>query len=297
MLIPPAAYLARFKTNYIVPTHPGAAPVHAANAKQAQITETNRAYQAAIKEFDVYQNVKMILHKMIIDAVDPIYLSALEDADLGLAEVTPMDMLEHLEDAYTEYTQEDIENNRESLKLAWNPDTPIETLWLRIKKAKEYATRAGAKLSDTTVMHLTVSMFEREKMFPEYVRQWHDTDAAAQTYTRFQTIFKLAVAARQRTMTANTAGAAGYDGAALAATRTSSTASTQASPQTVVAAEHISLYYCWTHGLSANPRHNSATCQRRAEGHKEDATATDIKGGNNCFYINNSRRAFTAPTG
>ena len=37
--------------------------------------------------------------------------------------------------------------------------------------------------------------------------------------------------------------------------------------------------YCWTHGFTLNADHTSLTCNRRAEGHKEDATMWDRKGG------------------
>ena len=38
--------------------------------------------------------------------------------------------------------------------------------------------------------------------------------------------------------------------------------------------------YCWTHGITKNLRHNSTTCQRKAEGHKDDATLNNKMGGN-----------------
>ena len=37
--------------------------------------------------------------------------------------------------------------------------------------------------------------------------------------------------------------------------------------------------YCWTHGITSNLRHSSATCRRKATGHKEDATFHDRNGG------------------
>ena len=37
--------------------------------------------------------------------------------------------------------------------------------------------------------------------------------------------------------------------------------------------------YCWTHGVTKNLRHNSATCVRQAEGHKKEATLNNRMGG------------------
>jgi hypothetical protein len=37
--------------------------------------------------------------------------------------------------------------------------------------------------------------------------------------------------------------------------------------------------YCWTHGHRVSKLHTSETCTRKAEGHVNDATAADTKGG------------------
>jgi hypothetical protein len=51
-------YLAIAGIAFDVPAHPGAAPAHAAAATVTQITETNRAYTASLKEFNVYVAVQ-----------------------------------------------------------------------------------------------------------------------------------------------------------------------------------------------------------------------------------------------
>lgn len=43
--------------------------------------------------------------------------------------------------------------------------------------------------------------------------------------------------------------------------------------------------YCWTHGVTSNLRHTSATCRRKASGHKDDATFTDRKGGSQSSLV------------
>jgi len=37
--------------------------------------------------------------------------------------------------------------------------------------------------------------------------------------------------------------------------------------------------YCWTHGHWVSKGHISETCTKKAEGHNNDATAADTKGG------------------
>jgi hypothetical protein len=37
--------------------------------------------------------------------------------------------------------------------------------------------------------------------------------------------------------------------------------------------------YCWTHGHRVGPKHTSATCQSKAEGHQDAATRENTMGG------------------
>jgi hypothetical protein len=43
------------------------------------------------------------------------------------------------------------------------------------------------------------------------------------------------------------------------------------------------VHYCWTHGLSQQGNHTSATCNQKHDGHVDDATAYDRKGGSQQF--------------
>jgi hypothetical protein len=44
----------------------------------------------------------------------------------------------------------------------------------------------------------------------------------------------------------------------------------------------MGFYYCWSHGLLlSRENHSSQTCRTRAPGHKEEATALNMMGGNN----------------
>lgn len=48
---------------------------------------------------------------MVLKAVKKIYLVELEDKDFGFADVSVLDMLDHLVDWYTTVTREDLEQN------------------------------------------------------------------------------------------------------------------------------------------------------------------------------------------
>ena len=42
----------------------------------------------------------------------------------------------------------------------------------------------------------------------------------------------------------------------------------------------VPVSYCWTHGITRNLQHTSSTCKRKSDGHQDDATYYNRKGGN-----------------
>ena len=89
-------------------------------------------------------------HRILLDAVDHQYLSALEDRVLGFATCTPRQLLQHLTTNYGTIKQSDIEKNREQMSDKWTPDQPIETLWARVKNCRDFATLAGGAIKSRT---------------------------------------------------------------------------------------------------------------------------------------------------
>ena len=139
--------------------HPGAAPNILIGATQHQIAEANRTYAAVIAELSILGQVQANLQQMILKAVEKINLVELEDKDFGFAEVSIIDMLNHLVDWYTTVTREELKQNQEMLKCAWNPDCPIEELWLQICNAKALASARNEAISNWTAMELVIKLF------------------------------------------------------------------------------------------------------------------------------------------
>ena len=116
---------------------------------------------------------------MVLDAVNKIYLVELEDDDFGFAEVSALDMLEHLEDWYTTVSLKDLEENRESLKAVWNLDRPIKELWLQMRNAQNLAAAGNKAISDRTAMELVIKSFRKSGIMDNAVNKWEDQDKAA----------------------------------------------------------------------------------------------------------------------
>jgi hypothetical protein len=289
-----AAYLALTHNAFTLPGHPGPAPVHGDNATGAQIAETIRIYNAELAEIAISSTFRATIKQQIIAAVDDLYLSAISHEEFGFADVTPFQMLEHLQATYGIITRAEVEHNRGSIQSAWNLDDPIEMLWTRLTEIRRISREAQEELSAATIMELTILMFEHTGVFTTACDMWRIKPDGDKTYTNFMAHFTAENKERIRRLTISQAG---YQGANAVTPGTLPTvaanAATQAAPaptNQVIANDGTRMYYCWSHGLGTNPRHTSALCQRKADGHKDDSTVINMQGGNNTIMSGGRRR-------
>jgi hypothetical protein len=207
-----AEYLVISAVNYDETVHPGAQPVHQANATAAQITEANRQYDATLLQVSLHVSVINTLRQQILCAVDNKYLMALEHPDLGYT-VNLREMLVHLRTTYGDITPLEIEMNRATLSLPWNPNDDIEDLWLRISNAQELAHCAGEEIEDPVAIRLTIDALEASGVFNFVLDNWRLKDNATKMLDTFKAHFNKEDNERERKLTAKTGGYHGANGA------------------------------------------------------------------------------------
>lgn len=299
LVMPAANYLALTGHAFMLPLHPGAAPVHAVGATAAQITETNRVFTATLAELTTANQFRQEIKKLILAAVNSIYLASLEDDTFGYADVSPNAMLVHLKSSYGTISRAELEANRNKLNTSWNVDEPIEDLWPRLREIKRISSEADEEIADTTIMDLTALMFEATGVFSTACDNWRIKPEADKTFPNFVIHFNTENKERLRKLTL---AQAGFHGANKATTSPSiphqptptavspSPATTLRTPRVTPNDCDVKMYYCWTHGLGTNASHTSATCERKAEGHKDNATVINMQGGNNTIMTGRPRR-------
>jgi hypothetical protein len=110
---------------HAAPPNPGPMPI-AATAAQAREHEQN-TYQ-----FKLYHSTDLSLKKILIAAVDELYLRAIQHPQQGFANVTTSTILTHLWDTYGEIIDKDIDNNLVTMATPWQPTSPIGTLSMTV---------------------------------------------------------------------------------------------------------------------------------------------------------------------
>ena len=309
LVMPLAEYMLLTGVAFQLPAHPGPVPVHAAGANAATRQEAIRAFDATLKELATATTAKEEMKRQLLDAVERLYLAALDDDTFGFADVSISAMLVHLRTTYGPITRGELEANRASIATMWTHDEPIETLWERMREVQRIALTGGDPLTDDALRDLTLLMFEATGVFTTACDMWRVKPEANQTLIEFRLHFTNENKERLRKLTA---AQIGYHGANLLATTIttmtiaepapghSANAAISIKPMPTTTTPHVitddgvHMFYCWTHGLGFNRTHTSATCGNPGTGHNLTATATNMQGGKNTIQPRGHRRR-TAP--
>ena len=255
-----------------------------------QNTQTQFEEEKAIHE--TFRKFSTTIKALLLAAILKTYINALADDLHGFNNVTPLDILNHLETTYGAITTEHLGENEALLKTPWDPTTATEIAFDNANAVLAFATLGQEPIADGKAIRMLVKVFQDSAVMDDAVKDWKKKTPANQTLANLRTHMHTY---NQRRLRAVSAEEAGYRTANAVAPPTDPStiqalidgavaralaAQANGSP-TSNAINAESLYYCWTHGLGRDTSHTSSTCNSRAEGHQATATADNMMGGNN----------------
>jgi hypothetical protein len=125
-------------TLWETPNAPGRAPATTVGTA-AQISAARHIWEEDVQTYRTCTSVQKALKKQIISVFEPMYLEILNENMVGYANISAIDMLDHLFETYGNITAVDLEINFEHMLRAWDPQQHVETLFKQI----QYFRRQG----------------------------------------------------------------------------------------------------------------------------------------------------------
>ena len=192
LVLSAADYTQLTQAVWIEPINPGMRPVIPAASNRVAQENITSQWKNESENYKLVQDVREALKNQILSAFDDEYLEDLKDPDTGYANITPLQMLEHLYGDYGELTQQDISENRNSIKTDYDPTTTMVSYFHNIREIRNIATRAGNPISDSDLLAELYLVMDRAGIFVKAIDDWDDLQAADKTWARFQREFKKA---------------------------------------------------------------------------------------------------------
>ena len=254
---------------WVDPVHPGNTPIHLPGATGAQITEGNRQYKANLDEFQLFHATKALLKTQLLAAIPDTYTKILKHNQFGYANVTVLALLNHLDTHYGTVTFDDLDTNLNNLTRRWDPTQPLEDLWNQINECQIYAAPHDP-ITVATAVRAAITNLTNSGVFTDALCDWCKRPAIEHTWDNLTTAFNTADKEHRRTLKTSDIGYAN---------KVAEIGSTNKLTNTTAMNDITNMHYCWTHGLSSNKSHTSATCSFPQPGHQKTATVCNMLGG------------------
>jgi hypothetical protein len=227
-------------------------------------------------------SVHQALKNQIISVFEPMYLEILNDNMVGYANISSIDMLDHLFETYGNITAFDLEINFEHMRQAWDPQHPVETLFKQIQDCANYSEAEGVLIGHPQQINVGYAKIFATGHFMSACRRWNEKLTVEKTCTQFKSHFATAA-----------------DRCVVAAlTQANSRLAKQLEDNSTKLRELKALLnkercekrgqrsfnpsprnYGWTHGYKVGSTHTSLTCKLPKPGHKSEATRAVNMGG------------------
>ena len=133
---------------YSEPKKPSAKPTDPSRTRSSadntfDIHEAIRLWKDEVEVYNIHNTVKNALRNQILQSVDTMYITELEDPSTKFLLVDPIKILDHLWENYGEIDESDLRENEVRMRTPWSPPTPIQELFKQIKAGQEFAQKGG----------------------------------------------------------------------------------------------------------------------------------------------------------
>ena len=243
---------------------------------------------------------KALVH-LIVDAVDPTYLIHLKHKTFGYANITPLTMINHLQEQFSEITDVDMAANIARMEKAWDITIPLEAVFTQLDEGQEFAKDNKEPISDKQIIRMAYTIIHNTTAFNQACEKWRNKDTTDKSWANFKIYFRKKDKDRRSQLTTASAGYHGYQAAnrtfqvpmqtqqptwatdfmsRIIEINTDQNAKMAVLTRQLAALSHSegntkpSLRmipdlkgYCHTHGKTFNAMHNSANCTKPLPGH------------------------------
>jgi hypothetical protein len=247
-----------------------------------------QTFKGAKHDFELHTFMTATAKKLLVAAVEPIFINELRHITRGFADVDVWTIVNHLKTTYAIVSPHDITENRNRLRAPINVDEPIENVWLRSAECLQFAAANNAAIADVEATEDVFKAFKATGVFGPAVDAWEMQADALKTFANLKVMFN-----RVNNTRINNAATTGpvYHGAhAVTPTKpphvnTAAGSGTATTPTAGVDNKGGTLcWYCHTHGTGFSPNHTSANCRHPSEDpknpHNAKATIKNKMNGN-----------------
>ena len=143
------SYLATTGIAFVRQLIPGFLPIITDPSTAAQTSELVRQHTNLLRLFQETVNTDRALKQQILEVFDDDYTQAINDPNIGFANVTAIQIITHLYDFFGKISPNDLEANAEKLMTPYDPSLPITTLFNQVENCVAYSEASNKPFNPT----------------------------------------------------------------------------------------------------------------------------------------------------
>jgi hypothetical protein len=176
---------------WATPQAPGRAPSNT-DGTSAQISAACHIWEEDVQTYQTCTSVQQALKKQIISVFEPMFLDILNDNMVGYANISAIDMLDHLFDTYGKITAVDLKINFEHMRQAWDSQQPVESLFKQIQDCADYYEAGGVIIGHPQQINVGYAQIFATGHFMSACRRWNEKHTIEKTWMQFKSHFAAA---------------------------------------------------------------------------------------------------------
>jgi hypothetical protein len=193
MVMPALTYDNVSLTPWVDPPEPAADVIIEQNAPTAaQIAKAHRTHSQALKARREFQNLDRALTRVIIEAIEPLYLKPFHGEYIGLLGKTTKQLLESLITSYGYILPQELEANYAQLSKPYDAtQEPLQLLIERFEEATTFASDGQLPIAEGQLINSGIVALKNTGVLERFIDQWTDKPRADRsTWLQFKDHFQ-----------------------------------------------------------------------------------------------------------
>ena len=183
--------------SFTVPAHSGAYPSTVSNEAAVRAKE-EAEHKAKIQEHEVCAGVTSALKEILVEAVDEEWFEEIEDDLVGFANVSIVDMIDHLKSRGGTLDYFEIQAIKSERDTPWDGNENVVTYFARVERCNKQLKRAKITPDETELMNQALYYFKESGELEQGLVNWEAKTEADKTWSNLKKHFTKEFATRHK---------------------------------------------------------------------------------------------------
>jgi hypothetical protein len=135
---------------------------------------SSHIWEEDVQTYRTCTSVQQALKKQIISLFEQMYFDLLNENMVGYANISAIDMLDHLFKTYGNITAVNLKINFEHMRQAWDPQHPVESLFNQIKDCAYYSESGVVIIGHPQQINVGYAKIFATGHFMSACRRWNE---------------------------------------------------------------------------------------------------------------------------